>query len=675
MSGFAGNDSLLEMFLFETSQNLEQLEQIILITEEAGGFSEESVQEIFRIMHTIKGSAAMMSFEDISKLAHRMEDLFFIIRENPAVSYSSSEISDLVLACMDCLHRELQGIRAGETAGSDDCRRMIERVELLHASMKSQADGASAPKDASQTPAAPSNAQQQGAKSSSDYQFEVKLSFEPDCGMENIRAFSVVQELAPLCSTLTHDPSALLESDTASEQIREKGFTLHATTHLNRDELLKHLNQTALLKDLEVKEKAAAKEVVKETQNQAKATQKADISVDEYRFQPQSMISVNVAKLDSLMDLMGEAIIAETMVTESPDLPKTPMPDFRKATARLKRIMLEMQDTVMSLRLVPLSGTFQRMHRIVRDMGRKLDKQIELKVSGEETEVDKNIIEHLSDPLIHMIRNSIDHGIESKEERAQAGKPPHGTIRIDAQSAGGDVIITVSDDGRGLNREKILKKARQSGLVNRPEEDMSDREVYNMIFLPGFSTRENVTEFSGRGVGMDVVVQNLVSVGGTVAVDSQPGQGMITTIKIPLTIAIIDGMNVAVGDAKYTIPTSAIRETFRPTKDQIFTDTEGNEMVWLRGECLSAHRMYQLWGIPTKVTELTDGILVLIEQDGKRRCFLVDALLGRQQVVVKRLPAYVKRGNRLAHAAGCTLLGDGSISLILDVPWLAGAEI
>ncbi|GAE87690.1 signal transduction histidine kinase CheA [Acetivibrio straminisolvens JCM 21531] len=355
------------------------------------------------------------------------------------------------------------------------------------------------------------------------------------------------------------------------------------------------------------------------------------------------------------------------MVTQNPDLEGLQLDNFHKAARQLNKLTNELQDVVMSIRMVPLSMTFQKMNRIVRDMGKKLNKSIELEIIGEETEVDKNIIERISDPLIHLIRNAVDHGLEDAEERVAKGKPPAGKITLEAKNAGGDVWIFVKDDGRGLNREKILKKARVAGLIHKPENELTDKEIYSFIFTPGFSTKDNVTEFSGRGVGMDIVSNNISMVGGTIFVDSVPDNGTIISIKLPLTLAIINGMSIKVGKSRYTIPTISIKESFKVKNEAIITDSEGNEMIMVRGEVYPIVRLHRFYKIDTAVTDINDGIIVMVENDSKVICIFADELLGEQQVVVKALPKYIKKVKGIG---GCTLLGDGSISLILDIAGL-----
>ncbi|MDF2675679.1 MAG: cheA2 [Clostridiales bacterium] len=325
---------------------------------------------------------------------------------------------------------------------------------------------------------------------------------------------------------------------------------------------------------------------------------------------------------------------------------------------------------VMSIRMVPLSSTFHKMHRIVRDMNKKLNKEVQLEIIGEETEVDKSIIEHISDPLMHLVRNSIDHGIESVEDRRSNGKNELGRVTLEAKNAGNDVVILIKDDGKGLSKDKILEKAKQNGLLHKSENDMSDKEIFNLIFIPGFSTNDAVTEFSGRGVGMDVVVKNIEKVGGSVSVDSVMGFGTTITMKIPLTLAIVDGMNISVGRSCYTIPTIAIKQSFRPKETDIIRDPHGNEMIMVRGVCYPILRLHKLYKVKDAQVHFHKGILVMVENEGKTVCIFADELLGEQQVVVKTLPTYIKRIKKIEGLSGCTLLGDGSISLILDAAGL-----
>lgn len=287
---------------------------------------------------------------------------------------------------------------------------------------------------------------------------------------------------------------------------------------------------------------------------------------------------------------------------------------------------------------------------------------------GEDTEVDKNIIENISDPLMHLIRNSIDHGLETPEERRNKGKSETGKVVLEARNAGGEVIISVRDDGKGLDKSKIYEKAYSNKLTNKSESELSEKEIFSFIYQPGFSMKENITEFSGRGVGMDVVSKNIEKIGGIVETESKKDVGTTINLKIPLTLAIMDGMIVTVGYSSYIIPTIAIKESFKPKENEVITDPEGNEIILIRGKCYPVIRLHRKFGTQTNITSMPEGIIIMVEDENVSACLFADVLVGEQQVVVKPLPNYLKKVNGLA---GCTLLGDGSISLIIDIAALA----
>jgi two-component system chemotaxis sensor kinase CheA len=382
----------------------------------------------------------------------------------------------------------------------------------------------------------------------------------------------------------------------------------------------------------------------------------------------QNLISVSLNKLDALMELVGEIVITESMVTSSPDLQGIELENFTKSARQLRKLTGELQDISMSLRMVPVSGTFQKMFRIVRDMNKKLDKDVELILVGEETEVDKTIVDSIADPLMHLVRNSMDHGIESREERLAAGKPAKGKIVLSAQNSAGEILITVQDDGKGLDREVLLNKAAERGLLTKNPSEYSEKEAYLLLLLPGFSTKSEVTEFSGRGVGMDVVKKNIEKIGGTVTIESKKGLGMATVFKIPLTLAIIDAMKVAVGNSVFSIPINVINQTFKCAAQNIIEDANGAQMVLVRSECYPIVRLYEAFDLETQVTDIERGILILVEAGGSAACVLADELLGQYQVVVKPLPSYLSSYDlRDDGIVGCTILGDGSISLILEM--------
>jgi two-component system chemotaxis sensor kinase CheA len=387
----------------------------------------------------------------------------------------------------------------------------------------------------------------------------------------------------------------------------------------------------------------------------------------------QSIISVDLKKLDTLLDLVGEIVVGESIVTENPDLEGLSLPNFVKASRQLDKLTDELQDSVMAIRMLPVSIVFQRMRRLVRDMAKMLGKEAELVLVGETTEVDKTILDAVADPLIHLVRNAMDHAIGTPAERTADGKSPVGHIVLSAQNSGGDVIISVTDDGKGIDRDAILAKARGRGMLRKPETAYTDREVWQFLMTPGFSTRDNVTEFSGRGVGLDVVKTDIERIGGTVVVESRVGQGTHVMMKIPLTLAIIDCMEIGVGSGIYSIPITNIRESFKADAGQLVSDPAGNEMIVLRGVCYPILRLYEALGAGDAIRDIHEGILVLVEADGRPICLLADELIGKFQVVVKPLPAYLGKFRRKRSGiSGCTIMGNGGISLILNVQELAG---
>jgi two-component system chemotaxis sensor kinase CheA len=369
------------------------------------------------------------------------------------------------------------------------------------------------------------------------------------------------------------------------------------------------------------------------------------------------------------MAIVGEIVITESMVTSSPEIQNLKLDSFLKSTRQLRKLTDDLQDIAMSLRMVPLSGTFQKMNRIVRDMKKKLGKDVRLTIEGENTEVDKTIVDSISDPIMHIVRNSMDHGIEpTVEERIAAGKPAEAEIILSATHTGSEVIISVSDDGRGMDPDKILAKAEKNGILTKPASEYSQKEILSLLMVPGFSTNESVTEFSGRGVGMDVVKKNVESVGGIISITSELGQGSCTTLKIPLTMAIVDGMEISVGNSMFTIPIANIRQSFKAAKEDVILDANGNEIIKCMDEFYPIVRVHSLYNIETDVTEIEDGILIWVEASDKSYCLFVDELLGEQQVVVKPLPAFLSYFNiKDSGISGCTILGDGNISIILDI--------
>ena len=659
------DDSMLDIYFFENQQLLEKLEELMLRGEKGSVLSPSEIDEVFRIMHTIKGSSSMMSFDNLFHITHSVEDLFSLIRDNGGNCSDWSDIFDIVLNTVDFVKKEFAKIQAGQSNDGDPDS-LMARIEEHLKHMQQKDDTAQA------SPAAAAPAFTEGAAANLPC-YKIKLTFEPECKMENIRAIGIVAALNKLCPKVTHIPEDL-DSDTASTEIVESGFTAFVQSSENPDTLKQLINETLFVQNYSVLPIEQDNEELPECMRQPKPAVVKNTAKSEAA-QPtteiiakQNFISVNVNKLDSLMDLVGELVTTESMVTRSPDLAGLHLNNFETAARQLQSLTSELQNVVMSIRMLPVSTIFFKMQRIARDTSKKVGKNVNLVLIGEETEVDKNIIDSLSDPLMHLIRNSIDHGIESPEERIKKGKPEQGRVTLEAKNTGEDVMIIVSDDGKGLDYKEIIKKARDKELITKPESEISEKEAFSYIFLPGFSTNSEVTEFSGRGVGMDVVRKGIEKLGGSIFLDSTKDEGTTISIRIPLTLAIVDGMRLTVGPLSLIAPMISIRESFVPDISNVFLDPEGNEMIMIRGECYSILRLHKFFDIEDAITDIADGILIMIDSDINTFCILVDQIIGEQQVVVKPLPEYIqKKATNLNGISGCTILGDGKISLIMNV--------
>lgn len=377
-------------------------------------------------------------------------------------------------------------------------------------------------------------------------------------------------------------------------------------------------------------------------------------------------VKVSTQRMDSLVNLVGELVIAQLMVVQDPEVGKLHDQRVQRNLAHLGKIVRDLQETSMSLRMVTLKSTFQKMARLVRDVAAKAGKRVQLEVEGEDVELDRNVVEEIGDPLVHMIRNACDHGIEPSDERRRVGKPDHGTLKLRAFHSGGSIVIEVEDDGRGLGRERIIKKCLEKGLIDttRNLDEIPDSEVFNYIFLPGFSTAEKVTDISGRGVGMDVVRRNIEALRGSVEIRSTAGKGSVFSMRLPLTMAIIDGMVVRVGTQRYVVPTLNIERSFRPTTEQLTMVLGKGEVVRVRDGLLPIYRLQRIFNLNEGCTELGDGLLLVLENGKRRACVFVDEILGQQQVVIKSLG---ESRPQLRGVSGGAILGDGRVALIVDV--------
>ena len=699
-----GTDSMLDMYLFETNSLMEQLDELLIEAEKVEEFSTDDVNEIFRIMHTIKGSSAMMEFTSLNQIAHHIEELFFYIRENGMYSIEpelKKNMFNLMFKSTDMLRSEIEKVENNEP--------LTENIDSIIGEINSflnKISDADTSDDAAQA-----NGEETDAPSVAELNMElancpddpapffIKVIFEEGCGMENLRAFMLVNALQDLQMEFRFYPDDVETNSASAQTIVDKGFFLALQEESHIEKVIGVISGTSHIQSYEVienarnkKDKEAAQEDVQKTEvaastkpetpapapaappagaRKAENTEKAAANNAKSHSGPvkQSLISVNLSKLDALVAIVGEIVITESMVTSSPDIQGLKLDNFMKSTRQLRKLTKDLQDIAMSLRMVPVSGVFQKMNRIVRDMRQKLNKDVRLTIIGEDTELDKSIVDGISDPIMHIVRNSMDHGVEvSKEERIAAGKDPQAEIILSATHTGSEVIIKVEDDGYGMDPDKILAKAANNGILTKPESEYTKKEILGLLLLPGFSTNEEVTEYSGRGVGMDVVKRNVESVGGTVSISSELGQGSCTTLKIPLTMAIVDGMEIAVGQSMFTVPIANIRQSFKVSNEDVVYDAEGNEIVKCMDEFYPIIRVHQLYNVETEITNIEDGILIWVEASDTSYCLFVDELLGEQQVVVKPLPSYLNSFNiKNSGISGCTILGNGNISIILDI--------
>lgn len=714
-------DGMLDIYLFENEQLLEQLQERVLDQKDADCFDDDSINEIFRTMHTIKGSSGIMMFDNITAVAHKLEDVFYYLRESHPHHVPHLELVEHVLEVEDFISSEMEKIRNGDTADGDaseiiaDLDKFLEKVKRKEAE-EGSGDGEPVPENVHEEPKqfyiAPV------ATSASRF-YKIYLTFYPETEMANVHAYKTVYALKEIAEDILYSPEDIISDERSSEAILEDGFKILLQAQCTEEEIRDLIGIGYDIKKVDVfeckaeeflqgfdfggqeaqidlessveeietrtQEASAEKEEAKEEKKPEKPKiapgdfvikskepgKQKKLAKDKPKGEKASFISVNVSKMDQLMELIGELVISESVVLQNPDLkvPGLNLNSFNKAAAQLSKISTDLQNVIMSMRMVPLTNTFQKMNRIVFDVSRKLGKDIEFEMVGENTEVDKNIIEHISDPLMHLVRNAVDHGIETNAERAESGKPDKGKVTLSAKTEAGKVWISVEDNGKGLDREKILAKARKQGLLDegKPDASYTDKEVYQFITLPGFSTNEQVTEYSGRGVGMDVVIQNIQEIGGALDIESTPGFGSVMSLKIPLTLAIIDGIVMETGNSSFVLETGVIKEFVRVKEEMMIHEPDGDEYIMIRGECFPVIRLGKWYGMTDYQEAVEDGVMLILEMDEKKICLFVDKLIGEQEIVVKPIPSYIKKVKGLS---GCTQLGDGSIALILDAAGL-----
>ena len=679
------DSSILDAYLYEENNLLDQLDEMLVADEKNGDFSTDDVNEIFRIMHTIKGSSAMMEFNSISTIAHHIEDVFFYIRDKGIETLDpehKKELFNLMFRSEDYLRSEIEKVEQGVPLSTD----IDAFSNEINSFLKKISGAAPAAPEASQAaPAASGAAAPSFLPDDKDAACFFHVFLEEGVGMENLRAYMIVNAVKECDVNFRFYPSDMETDQDTSQTIAENGFFLAFNSREDASKaegILKTQNHIRSYELVDATKAAPAPTVetkkVSPSKSPASTASSPDTSAKKAAPQlthtpvKQNLISVNLMKLDSLMDIVGEIVITESMVTSSPELnllPRDNRDNFMKSARQLRKLTNDLQDIAMSLRMVPISGVFQKMNRIVRDMKQSLGKDVRLTIVGEDTEVDKTIVDNIQDPIMHIVRNSMDHGIEeTAQERIDAGKDPQGEIVLSASHTSSEVVISVKDDGYGMDPQKILEKAQAKNMLTKPASEYSQKEILGLIMLPGFSTNTAVTEYSGRGVGMDVVKKNVESLGGIVSVSSTYGEGTTISMKIPLTLAIVDGMKVTVGDSIFTIPIANIRQSFKVKADQVIKDEYGNEMVERVDRFYPIVRLHSFYHLPTEVTQMEDGILLWVEANDRSYCLFVDDLIGEQQVVVKPLPAFLSEFNLKDHGiTGCTIMGDGNISIILDI--------
>ena len=707
--GFNTED-MLDMYLFENQQLLEKLQETVLEQKDEECFDEDAINEIFRTMHTIKGSSGIMMFDDITAVSHKLEDIFYVLRESHPENVPHLQLVEHVLEVADFITNELEKIENGETADGDSSE-IIARLDKFLKMIKGETE--TEKKEAAKKEASAQKFYIAPVASNTSKYFRIKLTYNEGVNLVNVHAYKAVYALKEIAEDMIYSPEDIISDEGCVEQIMENGFDILLQTQSKEADIREIIKEgydvkkvdilecteseyrqgfgdeeenTMIMIDLDSSvEEIEAKAERTQEQIMAEAKSKALVPGDfviqskepgkakklakdkPKKSEKATFINVDVAKMDQLMDLIGELVISQSVVLQNPDLkvPGLSLDNFNKSAAQMVKISTDLQNVIMSMRMVPLTNTFQKMNRIVFDVSRKLGKDIEFVMVGETTEVDKNIVEHISDPLMHLVRNSVDHGIEMPEDRAAAGKTERAKVTLSAKTESGKVWITVEDNGKGLDRQQILNKARNQGLLDysKPESAYTDKEVYQFITLPGFSTKEKVTEYSGRGVGMDVVLSNIASIGGSLEIESEKGKGSKMILKIPLTLAIIDGIVMKVGDTSFVIETGAVKEFVSVNEDMMIHDPDHREFVMIRGECYPVLRVGDRYHLSGYQTDVEKGMMVIMEVDGQHLCLFVDSLVGKQEIVVKPIPAYVKKVKGLS---GCTQLGDGSIALILD---------
>ncbi|MCA9550539.1 MAG: chemotaxis protein CheA [Myxococcales bacterium] len=657
-------NQLREVFFQEAEEGLEVAEAG-LIELSNGTFDLEALNSVFRAIHSIKGGSGTFGLTRLIEFAHTAEAILDALRsqDNPP----ATEVVDGLLLSVDHLRAMLAAERDGSDLDSARTQDLQAQLQVLLSLVQGGAPSSATAAPVTAAPAAPA----------ATFATEWSIEFLPHT---DLMAFGndpilLLRELGSLGPCRVE---AILDRLPSFEQLEPDsihlGWRINLSAAVEEAQIRDVFAWVESETDLNIKrvEPAAGRPATEPAPITAPTAPKAIPSAARAMAaaQPQqhreaSSIRVSTDKVDALINLVGELVITQSMLSQIEKEVQIPQLDrLRDGLAQLKRNTRELQDSVMQIRMLPIKFVFSRFPRIVRDLTTKLGKKVDLQILGEDTELDKTLLEGVADPLVHIVRNALDHGLETPEERLAAGKPETGSLRIEAYHQGGDVHIKVSDNGRGLNLAGIFKKAVQVGLV-KAEDRLSDAEIVDLLFAPGFSTAAQVSDISGRGVGLDVARRNIQNLGGTVEVDSKPGKGTTFSIRLPLTMAILDGQLVQVGSQIYIIPLVAILESLLMGSAHIRNIAGQQEVYRLRDEPVPVIRLYDIFGVPAERKTLPNSLLVVVESGGKKAGILVDDLLDQQQVVIKSLESNY---GSVSGVSGATILGDGTVALILDVP-------
>lgn len=649
-----------EVFFDEAGENLTSMEDLLLAVD-VDAPDDEALNAIFRCAHSIKGGAATFGFQDVADLTHVMETLLDRLRRHEL--QMTTLMVDTLLESRDAL-KALLDRRQGKSEEVTDTRELVSRIRDLGTGSQSPKEPTIDKVRSSEKilPIATPDARVLDIRvgpltdmSLADNLFDL---FTEIGGLGTIEAVpnlaSEAEAYRRFKATTTASESDLLDLFTfhvAREQVQITSLTIHEPV---AEQSYGFFVDPASLPIV------ATRGATTPPVEKPPKTEKVQTAT------PETTIRVSVDKVDQLINLMGELVITQAMLAQcAGQLDGTQHRGLMSGLSDLERNTRHLQESVMSIRMIPMAVVFNRFPRMLRDLASKLAKQVELETIGEATELDKSLIEKITDPLTHLVRNSLDHGIETPEQRLAAGKSAYGTITLSAQHSGGSIVIEVRDDGRGLDRGRILEKAKSSGLT--VHDAMSDQEVWQLIFAPGFSTADVVTEVSGRGVGMDVVKRNILALNGTVELDSAPGYGTRVSVRLPLTLAIMDGMSVKVGGELYVLPLCSVIESFQKTDTSIRTVLGSSRVVQVRDVYMPVIVLEDLFQVPRQMESVETRILVIVEAEGRRVALEIDELVGQQQVVVKNLESNYRK---VPNVSGATIMGDGRVALILDVAGL-----